>query len=171
MLRGNTAVGDFQGYGPTAIVVWYGPEYVEDAKLGFCTIGSIPRRTDSPLLIEALADRGADLRSRDFGGVSVLCNAVLQHNVESLAVLLANHVEPGVAANNGMNPLVGSDVACAKLLLKYGAKVLSRDSTGRTALDYPQCQADTKLRLLLINAARRESRSVRIKNGVVSARQ
>ena len=143
-------------YRPCALLVLYGVEFYYTPDGEAETTGYQPKRHDSPALVEALIEHGANPNVIGFGGQSVLYDACRYHHTASVKVLLDHGVKPGVKENNGMNPLEAADADTARLLIRYGAKVLSRDSFGMTALDYTYRRNDKDWIRVLEEAAAKE---------------
>jgi len=102
-------------------------------------------------LISALIQQGAALNTKERVGNTLLNYACMCDDAKTIKLLLEHHVDPNVKSDLGLSaypPLMCTeDYDCARLLLEHGAKVNTRDSSGRTRLMFIE---NTKLYPLLL---------------------
>jgi len=102
-----------------------------------------PEFSLSPLL-EKLLTKGLDINSRDDRGNTALALATYlanrDNNLERVKLLLEKGANANLGDASNFTPLMYTATAANKklatLLIKYGAKLDTQDSSGKTALDY-----------------------------------
>jgi ankyrin repeat protein len=95
--------------------------------------------SDSPEIVQALVDKGADTNVRDADtGRSILTLMVLAENPASVKILLEHKAKVNDKDNQGRTPLmfaaINNELVIAKLLLRSGASVDAKANDGTTAL-------------------------------------
>ena len=108
--------------------------------------------------LEKLIDAGLDINTRDQEGGTLLFNASAYGQIHTVSMLLAHKADTEIpAALNKLTPIavaaVQGDENVVRTLLKFGAKPVYKDSTGkiRSALAYAAATGRTSVVQLLLN--------------------
>ena len=114
---------------------------------------------ESPAIITALLDAGADPKARDTTGSTPLHFAAFQENPALITVLLDAGADPKARDIAGLTPLHAAAMftynpAVITVLLDAGADPKARDIAGKTPWDYAKDKEPLKTFRGLLAAAR-----------------
>jgi ankyrin repeat protein len=110
---------------------------------------------DSPLLVQAMLEHGANVNARDGGGLTLLWWAIVAKRWRTVEVLLHHGANANAPDPYGDTPLMRASedpcpVGIVRLLLAHGANVNATDQQAETALIDAACDQSPEVVSLLL---------------------